>query len=123
MSVASEPLEVVADDRVVAITFTASPPEGTPAEDVIYIAGDFQGWDPAGTPMSPLDDSTWEITLDFEDASSLEYKYTRGSWEAVEKDAGCGEIPNRTATADYGADGTQQVLDVIELWRDTGGCG
>ncbi len=67
-------------------------PPSTPATDSLFIAGDFQGWAPGQTPMTKVDASTWSITIPFEDGTSIEYKYTRGSWEAVEKDDGCGEI-------------------------------
>jgi hypothetical protein len=73
--------------------------------------------------MEPLGDGQWAITLEFEDGTPLEYKYTRGSWEAVEKDAGCGEIANRTLTVEPGSDGTLRVEDAVEKWRDLDACG
>jgi hypothetical protein len=115
-------LEVTAEERVVDVTFTLTVPDHTTPDDTIYIAGGFQGWDPGGDPMTRIDDTTWTITLPFEDATALEYKYARGSWEAVEKDAGCGEIPNRTLTVEYSADGTMDVFDSVEKWRDLDGC-
>ena len=85
--------------------------------------GGFQGWDPGATPMTRVDDSHWSISLEFQDAETLEYKYTRGSWEAVEKDAGCGEVPNRTLTVEFEREGTQDVADSVEKWRDLDACG
>ncbi|MFN8621939.1 MAG: carbohydrate-binding module family 20 domain-containing protein [Chloroflexota bacterium] len=119
----SPPLEVKAEKRIVQVTFTVSLPPQTPPGETIYIAGDFQGWNPAATPMTKVDDHTWSITLPFNDKTALQYKYTRGSWEAVEKDAGCGEIPNRTLTTDFAAGGTQAVADTVEKWRDIDACG
>ena len=52
-----------AETREIAVTFTVSLPATTPPGDTIHIAGDFQGWDPAGTPMTKVDDVTWTITL------------------------------------------------------------
>ncbi len=121
----SEPsgvLEVVADERVVDVAFRVTVPPGTTSDDTIYIAGSFQGWNPGGDPMTRLDDSTWVIDVPFVDGSELEYKYTRGSWEAVEKDAGCGEIANRTLTVEYTADGSQTANDTVEKWRDLDQC-
>jgi hypothetical protein len=112
-----------AETRDIAVTFTVSLPANTPAGDTIFIAGDFQGWDPGATPMTKVDDRTWTITLPFTEGDTPQYKYTRGSWEAVEKDAGCGEIPNRTVQVTYGTDGTQQVGDTVEKWRDVDQCG
>ena len=112
-----------AETRDIAVTFTVSLPPNTPPGDTIHIAGDFQGWDPAGTPMTKVDDVTWTITLPFVEGDAPQYKYTRGSWEAVEKDGGCGEIPNRTVPVTFGDDGTQLVEDVVAKWRDVDQCG
>ena len=108
----SEPSNVVAaaaESREVAVTFDVHVPDYTPAGDTIYIAGDFQGWDPGATPMERVDATTWTIPSPSREGDAPQYKFTRGSWDAVEKDAGCGEIPNRTATIVYGTDGTQDA--------------
>jgi pullulanase len=122
-SAASPETATQAETRAIAVTFTVALPESTPATDTIFIAGDFQGWDPAGTPMTKVDDRTWTITVPFTEGDAPQYKYTRGSWEAVEKDAGCGEIPNRTVPVTFGDDGTQLVTDTVEKWRDVDQCG
>ena len=41
----------------------------------------------------------------------------------MEKDAACGEIPNRMLTLAYGADGTQAVSDTVPNWRNVEPCG
>ena len=41
----------------------------------------------------------------------------------MEKDAGCGEIPNRTFTVTYGTDGTQALDLEVDKWRDIDQCG
>jgi glycosidase len=110
------------EEREVAVRFSVSVPPQTPADDTIYIAGDFQGWDPAGTPMERVDDTTWSITLPFVEGDPPQYKYTRGSWEAVEKDGACGELANRTITVIYGEGGTAEVGDAIAKWRDIDNC-
>ena len=73
--------------------------------------------------MTKVDERTWSITLPFTEGDAPQYKYTRGSWEAVEKDAGCGEIPNRTVTVTYGSEGAQDVPGTVETWRDVNQCG
>ncbi|HEY4768225.1 MAG TPA: CBM20 domain-containing protein, partial [Candidatus Limnocylindria bacterium] len=95
----------------------------TPPGDTLYIAGDFQGWDPGGTPMTRVDALTWEITLTFTENAAPQYKFTRGSWDAVEKDDGCGEIPNRTFTVVFGTDGTGTLDLEVAKWRDIDLCG
>ena len=116
-------LSVDAKQRLVQVTFQVTAPADTPTTDTLYIAGDFQGWAPSQTPMTRIDGSTWAITLPFVDGTTIQYKYSRGTWDAVEKDKGCGEIPNRTMTADYGASQQQLVQDQVAKWRDIDGCG
>jgi len=112
-----------AQTRDVAVTLVVTVPPNTPAADTVFIAGDFQGWDPAATPMTRVDERTWSITLPFTEGDTPQYKFTRGSWEAVEKDASCGEIPNRTVSVTYGSEGAQEVPGTVETWRDVNQCG
>jgi hypothetical protein len=122
-SAGSPPIEASAQSRDVTVTVRVTLPANTPTGDPIFIAGDFQGWNPGGTPMTRVDDGTWTISLPFTEGDAPQYKFTRGSWEAVEKDAACGEIPNRTFTATFGTDGTQLVEATVEKWRDVDQCG
>ncbi len=108
--------------RETQVTFKVTVPADTPKDATIFIAGDFQGWNPGKTPMTKAADGTWEITLPFIEGPGPQYKYTRGSWEAVEKDAACAEIPNRTFAVAYGTDGTQVVTDEVAKWRDIAKC-
>jgi glycosidase len=122
MSSPSSPLDVVAEERLVTLTFRVTVPADTPADAQLFIAGDFQGWAPGDTPMTRIDASTWSIELPLESGTALQYKYTRGSWEAVEKDGQCGEIPNRTLTVDGSAGPAQTIDDTVAIWRDVAGC-
>ena len=117
----SNEIEATAQARPVAVTFIATLPENTPGGDDIYIAGDFNGWDPAGTLMSRTD-LLATVTLNLDECDQLLYKYTRGSWIYVEKDAACEEIANRTITVVYGLDGTMTLNDTVLNWRNTGSC-
>jgi glycosidase len=119
----SDEVRTVAESREVEVTFTLSVPDYTPSGETVYIAGDFQGWDPGATPMEQVDPTTWTITLTFTEGRDPQYKYTRGSWEAVEKDDGCGEIPNRTFTVTHGTDARQHLSDRVGRWRDVDQCG
>jgi len=112
-----------AQTRAVAVTFVVTVPANTPAADTLFIAGDFQGWDPGATPMARVDERTWSITLPFTEGDEPQYKFTRGSWEVVEKDPACGEIPNRTVSVTYGTEGAQAVPSTVETWRDVNQCG
>ncbi len=119
----SSEVVAAAASRQVAVTFTVHAPANTPPGDTLYIAGDFQNWDPGATPMTRVDALTWTITLPFTENAAPQYKFTRGSWDAVEKDAGCGEIPNRSITVTYGTAGTQAVDQQVDKWRDIDQCG
>jgi hypothetical protein len=121
-SAESASIEVGAVVRQVEVTFTVHVPATTPTGDTVFIAGDFQGWDPGGTPMTRVDEVTWEITLTFPETTPLQYKYARGSWDAVEKDAGCGEIPNRELTVQHGTEGRLEQVDEVAKWRDVDAC-
>ncbi|MEO7663687.1 MAG: alpha-amylase family glycosyl hydrolase, partial [Candidatus Limnocylindrales bacterium] len=122
-SAASDEVAAAAVSRAVQVTFTVTVPATTPKADTIYIAGGFQGWDPAATPMTKVNDTTWTITVPFTEGDKPEYKFTRGSWDAVEKDDGCGEIPNRTFEVSFGDAGALPVADTVAKWRDVDQCG
>ncbi len=60
-------------------------PENTPTGSELFIAGNFNHWDPANPSFKLIKrmDGLWEITL-FSDLPTLEYKFTRGNWASVE---------------------------------------
>jgi len=111
----------------VEVTFKVTIPPLTPSGDLIYIAGDFNHWDPGpgetGTdgqehdlPLTLDQDGTWQISLEFSPATDIQYKYTRGRWQTVEKGPAGEEIPNRTYTIPESA---VTIYDVVARWRDT----
>ncbi|MCB0804922.1 MAG: T9SS type A sorting domain-containing protein, partial [Bacteroidales bacterium] len=95
-------------------------PSYTPPEDIIYIAGDFQGWNP-GDPDYALQknaDDKWFITGEgFPNGMMLKFKFTRGSWATVEKGEFGEEIPDRQYTVTNG----DTVYFVIHNWADNSG--
>ena len=97
-------------------------PDYTPPEDVLYIAGDFQGWDP-GNPAYALQkniDNKWYVELvDMPNGTTIHFKFTRGDWGTVEKGILGEEIPNREFV--YGNGETVSVI--IFNWADFGGGG
>jgi len=97
-------------------------PANTPADAQLYIAGDFTGWNPGSAAWAlHLNDSLkWEITLPQRpEGTAIQFKFTRGSWETVEKGNIGEEIPNRTFTF-----GNGQVIHVNVLnWADNGSGG
>lgn len=95
-------------------------PAYTPVGDIIYIAGDFQGWNP-GDPAYALQKNAgdkWSIQLDnMPEGTVIQFKFTRGDWSKVEKGIMGEEIPNRVFT--YGNGDTVGI--VIYNWADIGG--
>lgn len=65
----------------------------------------------------------WQVTLTGTEGTQVEYKYTLGSWEKVEKDGTCGELGNRSVTLAWGADGAPVVSDTVLNWRNVASCG
>ncbi|MBN2503463.1 MAG: hypothetical protein JXB38_21990 [Anaerolineales bacterium] len=118
----SNEVEATAQARQVQVTFNVTLPDTTPAGEDVYMGGNFNGWDPAGTLLE-RSDLFATITITLNEGEQLEYKYTRGSWDYVEKGAACEEVANRTVTVVYGADGKMVVDDTVLNWRNTGTCG
>jgi len=90
-------------------------PENTPADQPIYVTGNFNNWDP-GEEMYILrmgTDSNYYFKLP-PGYGTVEYKFTRGDWTTVEKGL-CGEeIDNRqlsVATNDT-------ITNSIQSWND-----
>ncbi len=105
--------------ETVTITFLVTVPENTPEGDTIYVAGDltdaFGGyWDPAGRALDQADTYLWTTTFDAPRGTTFSFKFTRGSWDTVEKNADGSEMANRTADAD--ADSTLEY--VVARWAD-----
>jgi predicted alpha/beta superfamily hydrolase len=96
-------------------------PEYTPENDEIYIAGDFQGWDP-GNPSFKLTKDTSlnirHITLPA-DIGDIQFKFTRGDWSKVESDENGKFIPNRFYSP---ANGDTIYLQILG-WEDIQGTG
>ncbi len=108
------------------ITFAVQVPGSTPAADKIYLAGNFNFWDPGPSQngsdgqnhdllMQKVSANTWQIALPFAAGIPLQYKYTRGSWSQVEKGPAGEELNNRQYTVPIGS---AQKNDVVAKWAD-----
>jgi len=92
-------------------------PDYTPPEDFIYIAGSFNDWNGGDDTyqMYKNTNDQWQVILEgFASGSYIEYKFTRGSWNKVEKGPNGEEIPNRQFTFGNG----DTIYIVIENWAD-----
>jgi len=85
--------------------------------------GGLPQWDPGAVSLTRIDATHWTITLTGKENTSIEYKYTLGDWDHVEKDSGCAEIGNRLLTLNYGSNGMQTVNDTVGNWRTVSPCG
>jgi predicted alpha/beta superfamily hydrolase len=72
-----------------------SVPANTPADADIYIAGNFNGWDPGNADYLLTDngDGSYEISIN-PSPGQVDYKFTRGSWDLVEGNADGDYQPN-----------------------------
>lgn len=107
----------------VRITFIAQLPSNTTDDAEIFIAGDFKHpnmpeWDP-GAVEGKAERSglvaTFELLYDKKDLPlTIQYKWTRGTWDHVEKGSKGEEINNRTHTVSK----TTTVNNDIKTWAD-----
>jgi glycosidase len=126
----SAPVVGTAALRTVSLVFTVTVPASTPVGKTVYIAGfldrldgGLPQWNPGGVSLRQVDATHWTITLTGKEFTQIEYKYTLGSWDFVEKSAACAEISNRQLTLSYGSSGTQSVNDTVANWRNVAPCG
>jgi hypothetical protein len=126
----SAEVAATAELRTVSVTFTVTIPPTTPAGSTVYIAGfldrldgNLPQWNPGGVALTQTGPNQWSITLTGKETTQIEYKYTLGSWDYVEKGAACDEIANRQLTLTYGVSGVQIVNDSVPNWRNVAPCG
>ncbi len=68
---------------VVTLTVDMSAEEVSP--DGVHVAGSFQGWDPANSPMTNNGDGTWSHSFTLEDDSPFQYRFINGNtWDMLE---------------------------------------
>ena len=60
--------------NVSRVTFNL-PPEAAPEAAHVFLVGEFNGWDPAATPMSRLKSGEFKVTLDLEPGHEYEYRF------------------------------------------------
>ncbi len=96
-------------------------PGNTPENDDIYIAGDFQNWDPGSIThklSKDTEQNSFSITLPA-GTGDIEFKFTRGNWAKVESDELGKYIPNRFYSPSEGDTLYLQILG----WEDLDGNG
>lgn len=102
--------------ETVRLNIKAAAPADTPEYDVIFISGnspELGNWNP-GLVRLVKKDGVHSLDLEVRAGVPLEYKYTRGNWDTVEKGADFSELANRRFTAQASAG----ISDTILNWAD-----
>ncbi|HRF98558.1 MAG TPA: carbohydrate-binding module family 20 domain-containing protein, partial [Aggregatilineales bacterium] len=106
----------------VDVTFSVTVPSHTPG--TVYLVGNFgvigqPDWVTNGIAMTPMGANVWQVTFNnVPIGTSFDYKYTRGSWETVEKEAdGNAEILGG-ANRNYVVPAVPAINDTVANWRD-----
>ena len=94
-------------------------PANTPPDSDIFVAGNFNNWQPGSAEGMLQPDSSGNYFIELDPApGALQFKFTRGEWSSVEATAQGGFRPNRTLTYD----GQDTIVDIqIAGWEDLGG--
>lgn len=102
----------------VTIRIVSLPPN-TPSGSTVYLAGNFNGWNPGSPAYAFAPDALGRPSLTFSPPpGTLKFKCTRGSWSTVEGNANGGFLPDRTLV--YNGQPTE-VLLTIQSWEGMGG--
>lgn len=99
------------------LTITVSVPSNTTASDAVYIAGSFNSWNAADPAyqLTRQTNGTYTITLNIPASTALTYKFTRGSWTAVEANSNGSDTANRSYTTQGGA---ETINATVARWKD-----
>ena len=101
----------------VRVTFLVEVPANTPSP--VCITGNhpkLKNWDPRGCALKNVGAGRYQISFLFPKGTYLQYKFTRGDWNTVEKDEEFHDRTNRSLLASQG-----RVLNLkIENWGDMG---
>ncbi|ELR72573.1 hypothetical protein C900_01247 [Fulvivirga imtechensis AK7] len=97
--------------------FITSLPDQTPAGAALFLASNCNEWDASNTNyrLRKLPDGRYYINLEKKANDTLFFKFTRGSWSAVEGD-GLGKRRNNRFHAFVGKNDTLQLK--IDSWED-----
>jgi metallo-beta-lactamase class B len=100
------------------LTVRVAVPAGTAADSGVYIAGNFNGWNPGNPAYRLSADGTgaYALTLPADVRGPIEFKFARGSWEKVEVDSAGRGVDNRRFTIP--AQGAVTWTGSIAGWQD-----
>jgi predicted alpha/beta superfamily hydrolase len=113
-------LPVAALGRDAMVTFKVRVPDYTPPDESVYISGNIPSlgpWDPGKVKLGRIGEGEYAITLILPAGLEFKYKFTRGSWETVEKGRWFEEIQDR----EHSVLGDETVVARVLNWRDYSG--
>ena len=100
------------------LTIVLTVPAATPPDTGVWVAGSFDAWNPAapGYRMTRVAPGQYSLALPDSVRGAVEFKFTLGSWDAVEVSASGGDVPNRTY--EIPATGAATYAGTVAAWRD-----
>lgn len=106
----------LADPNLSHVTFILkSVPDNTPANDPVYLVGNFNNWNPGDKKYRFKKNSEGLFQLSIpRERYGLSFKITRGSWESEFADACGNKLPNQ----DYNYDEVDTLYIKVESWFD-----
>lgn len=101
-------------DKDITIILSELPPQ-TPAQDKLYLAGNFNGFDPNRIKFRFEKNLRGQYVLNIpRENGKMEFKVTRGSWKTIEVDRYGSEMPNRN----YFYSDHDTIYIKVANWKD-----
>jgi predicted esterase len=100
------------------ITFVLNTPRNTPANATTYLSGTFDEWSGGGNDkykFSKTSKNTYELSIEEDAGSVMQFKVTRGSWDSGEVDERGRRIGNRVLSV---RDKPIHMQLVVNKWND-----
>ncbi len=102
------------------LIITVNVPKSTPAGDKIYITGGHEimgNWKAAGAELIKISEYSYRFGARLDKNCEIDFKFTRGDFSKVEKDAKGHEISNRKLFFNFEA-GENKIDCTVESWAD-----
>lgn len=99
------------------ITFEVIVPDSIADNDTIFITGNVPSlgeWRPDAVPMTRIDTNKWQLKVNLPQHQTIEYKFTRGSWEREEVMSD-GTVPGNKR---FVVTKNQKIRHRIANWKD-----
>ncbi|MEW6556668.1 MAG: alpha/beta hydrolase-fold protein, partial [Elusimicrobiota bacterium] len=106
------------NSNMVNIQFNVKVPSYTQTTDSVFISGNIAelgNWDSGKIKLEKIGNFIYQKSFSLLKGTKVEFKFTRGSWETVEKGKNGEELSNRelTITKD------EEILFTVDNWADT----